>query len=231
VTAVRRKNSERGVTLVELLIAITLVAAISTGLLMAIRISLTTLDKVQSRLESNRRAMEVQQLIVRQIGSVIPTVSPCGPPGRAVFAGTASNMRLATSYSMLEGARGYPRLVDYAVQPDPKGGVRLVMMEQVFAPVFQESVCAGALPPGQPPPVPVVLAEKLATCRFVYHEYIPDALDQGNWVLLWDRPNLPSAVRIEMAPLVPNPAELPMATLHIPIHINRIVVGQYVDEQ
>jgi prepilin-type N-terminal cleavage/methylation domain-containing protein len=228
VTPVVKKSGERGVTLIELLIAITLVAAISTGLLMAIRISLTTLDKTQTRLESNRRVMEVQQLIVRQIGAVIPTMSPCGPSGRAAFFGTAANLRLATSYSMLEGTRGYPRLVNYAVQPDPKGGLRLVMLEQIYAPMYNESTCAGAIAPGQA--AQVVLAEKLAYCRFLYHELIPEALDQGNWVPVWDRPNLPSAVRIEMAPLVPNPAELPMATVHVPIHVNRVVAAQYVDE-
>ena len=48
-----RIHSQRGVTLIELLVVITLVAAISTGLLMAMRIALNTMEKTQVRLEEN----------------------------------------------------------------------------------------------------------------------------------------------------------------------------------
>ena len=67
----RFPNSGRGVTLLELIIAITLVAALSAGMLMAMRTSLTALEKTQARLEDNRRTMGVQQLILRQVGGIL----------------------------------------------------------------------------------------------------------------------------------------------------------------
>ena len=66
------KNSERGVTLIELMIAITLVAALSTGMLMAMRTGLLTLQKTDDRLQANRRVMSVNQILSRQIGGVMP---------------------------------------------------------------------------------------------------------------------------------------------------------------
>ena len=66
-----RKQRQAGVTLIELMIAITLVAAISTGMLMAMRTSLITLEKVDARLQSNRRVMGAEQILARQIGGLM----------------------------------------------------------------------------------------------------------------------------------------------------------------
>lgn len=222
------RTSERGVTLIELLVVITLVAAISTGLLMAMRIALNTLEKTQTRLEDNRRTMGVQQLITRQIGGVIPVLAECGGL-RAGFNGAPDTLHLVSTYSWAEGARGYPRVVEYRVLPDPAGGARIVMSEEVYyGPASTVQIC-----PGRTLATPrntLVLAGRLAYCRFVFHESVPGALDAGNWVGSWDRPDLPSAVRVEMAPLEFNSSRLSMATLHVPIHINREVLGTYADQ-
>ena len=55
----RRLNSERGVTLVELLIAVTLVALLSMGMLFAMRTGLGALSSTNTRLHDNRRVMPV----------------------------------------------------------------------------------------------------------------------------------------------------------------------------
>ena len=224
-----RIHSQRGVTLIELMVVITLVSAISTGMLMAMRIGLNTLEKTQTRLEENRRAMSVQQLITRQIGGVMPVMAECGG-ARPAFNGTPDTLHLVTTYSLEEGARGFARVVEYRVLAGP-GGFRLTMREGVyFGPASTAPLCPGnAMPPAQAGAI--VLAEDLAYCRFGFHESIPDSLDAGNWVNEWSRPNLPSAVRVEMAPREFNPARLPMATLHIPIHVNREVLGAYADQQ
>jgi prepilin-type N-terminal cleavage/methylation domain-containing protein len=226
----RRIHSQRGVTLIELMVVITLVAAISTGLLMAMRIALNTLEKTQGRLEENRRAMGIQQLIARQIGGVMPVMAQCDGL-RAAFNGTPDMLHLVTTYSLEEGARGSPRVVEFRALRNSGGGVRLVMNERIyFGPASATPACPGNVFP-QGPEGGVVLAENLAYCRFVYHEAIPEAVDAGNWVPGWNRPMLPSAVRIEMAPQEFNPSRLPMATLHIPIHVNREIPASYVDQQ
>jgi type II secretory pathway component PulJ len=75
----------------ELLIAITLVAALSTGMLMAIRSGLTTMDRINGRLESNRRVLGVQQIVSRQIGGVIPIKGGCA------LQGSSQSLRLVTT--------------------------------------------------------------------------------------------------------------------------------------
>jgi prepilin-type N-terminal cleavage/methylation domain-containing protein len=223
---------QRGVTLIELLIAITLVAALSTGMLMAMRISLNTLEKTQGRLEDNRRAMGVQQLILRQIGGVIPVTTNCGPARIPAFIGTEQALHLVTSYSLNEGARGYPRLVGYQVLAEPPGTFQLIMNEYLYSgPAVSAEMCTGRqFAPERAGPATVVLATGLAYCRFFYKVLNPEAIDQGNWVPAWNRANLPQAVRIEMAPRFPNPARLPMVSLHVPIHVTRDVLGAYVDQ-
>ena len=117
--------SQRGVTLLELMIAITLVAGLSTGMLMAMRTSLLTYEKTAKKLESNRRFVKTQQILSNQIAAVIPAQGLCAPGAKArpsampsFLSGSADALRLVTSYSIAEGARGYPQIVEYRVIPE-----------------------------------------------------------------------------------------------------------------
>ena len=71
---------------------------------------------------------------------------------------------------------------------------------------------------------------KLAYCRISYHEFVPDNRLIENWVPVWNRPTLPSAVRIEMAALDPAAARLPALTLNVPLRITRDLGTPYVDQ-
>jgi len=62
----------------ELMISITLVAAIATGMLMAMRGGLLSLDRTQRRLEENRRALGIQRILALQLGGAMPVRSGCG---------------------------------------------------------------------------------------------------------------------------------------------------------
>jgi len=231
-----QKDSEAGVTLIELMIAITLVAMISTGMLMAMRTSLITLEKVDGRLQSNRRVMGMEQMLSRQIGGVMPVRGSCPNSGGGLapisaFNGTAQTLHLVSSYSLAEGARGNPRILEFQVIPAEGGGLRLIVNEYLYTgPLSLAPFCInGIFPPAQPRADSFVMADRLAYCRFVYRQRIPDAPRAGGWVPVWDQPNLPAAVRIEMEPLVPNPAQLPLVNVTVPIHITRDLNGQYVD--
>src|SRR5437763_1141935 len=84
-SAVKR---ERGFTLIELMIAITLVAALSTGMLLAMRTGLLTLDKIETRLQENRRTVSIQQMLIRQLANVMPVAGECATGRTPLFAGT-----------------------------------------------------------------------------------------------------------------------------------------------
>ncbi len=74
------------------------------------------------------------------------------------------------------------------------------------------------------------MAGNLAYCRLVYREPVPSSPAGGEWLPLWNRTNLPRVVRIEMAPLDPNLARLPVLTLNVPVHVTREVGAQYADQ-
>jgi prepilin-type N-terminal cleavage/methylation domain-containing protein len=220
-------DRRRGFTLVELLISITLVAALSAGMLMAMRAGLLTLQKVDDRLQSNRRVISVQQIISREISNAMPVLGTCGP----AFIGNAQTLRLVSSYSMTEGARGYPRVIEMQVLPADRG-VRLIVNEALYTgPDSMTPFCQnGQLAPGRPTPQSFVLADRLASCQFVYKSTDPNSPRGGNWVPQWTAPNLPYAVRVEMTPLVADPARLPLLTVTARIAVTRDVLIAYPDD-
>ena len=96
-------RQQRGVTLLELMIAITLVAGLSTGMLMAMRTSLLTYEKTAKKLESNRRFVKTQQILSNQIAALIPVQGACAAregqtiPGVSFLSGLPDALRLVTS--------------------------------------------------------------------------------------------------------------------------------------
>ena len=121
----------RGFTLIELIISITLVAALATGMLMAMRTSLMSMEKINSRLMFNRRVMGMKRILTRQIGGVMPVLSDCGADRVPIFRGTSDALRLVSSYSMAEGARGYSEFDEFRVVSG-EAGLRLVVTERLF---------------------------------------------------------------------------------------------------
>ncbi len=227
IVSLRDTNShESGVTLIELMIAITLVAALSTGMLMAMRTSLITLEKTDSRLQSNRRVMGVEQILSRQVSGVMPVAGSCA----AFFRGTSESLRMVSAYSMTGGARGLPQILEFQVIPAEGGGVRLIVDEHpYFGPASLVPFCG--LPSAEIGKDSFVLGDQLAYCRISYRESMPDSVLAGKWLTNWDRPNLPAAVRVDMASLVPDRAKLPIVSVTVPIHITREVLAPYADQQ
>src|SRR5215471_3412343 len=224
-------RGERGVTLIELLFAITLVGLISVGLLFAMRTSLLTYDKVNQRLAEDRRVLRMELMLERQVGGMIPVMGGCG--GQVFFRGTQETLRFVSDYSLAQGSRGYPHIVEYQIAPDPHGGVRLLMNERVYGglPTVAPLCAGGVVLPVQVNTQSVEAAGELAYCRIAYREFFSENLVAGNWVPVWDRPTLPQAVRIEMAPVNPAEARLPLFTLNVPLRITRELGVQYVDQQ
>lgn len=226
------RRRESGVTLLELMIAITLVSALSVGMLMAIRTSLLGLQKIDARLQSNRRVTSVERILARQIGGVMPVLGNCPGPVPA-FNGGPQTLYLVSSYSLAEGARGAPHILAFQVIPADGGGVRLIVNEYLYAdPWSIAEVCAGMqFLPVQANPQSFILADRLASCQFFYRDEIPGAVMASQWLPVWNRVNLPAAVEVRMTPLAPDPSRLPVVSVTVPIHITRDVGVQYYDSQ
>lgn len=233
------KRSEAGVTLIELLIAVSLVSFLSVGMLYAIRLGLSSMERTNNRFLANRRVSSVQQIIENQIGGLMPVTADCkggGGGGKFVFfAGRSDSLRLVSSYSLQEAARGYPRILDFRIVNGPVG-LRLIVNETVYpGPINAGFLCTGlsdGIPNFNetgPNPQSFVLADKLAYCRFTYRETLPFP-ELEKWTPAWIKGDrLPSGIRIEMAPLNPEPARLQLMTITAPVRVTKWVLGPYAD--
>jgi prepilin-type N-terminal cleavage/methylation domain-containing protein len=236
----RNEKRETGFTLLELLIAITLFSLLSVVIVISLRVGLSAMNKVDSRLMSNRRVAGVERIIEQEVAGIMPVTADCqssgeGPSARiAFFQGEPAAMRLASSYSLQEGARGLPMILEYLVIPGENGeGVRLVVNEHLYSgPRSAGQFCAPGGPtalflPIQTGPASFVLADKLAYCRFSFRELLPPP-ESAQWVAIWTKQQyLPNAIRIELAPMNPNAARLEPVTLTMPVHVTRLPMEDY----
>lgn len=244
-----RRSNQRGVTLIELLIAVSLVSFLSLGILMSMRVGINAMERIDSRFIANRRAIGVQKILESQIAGLIPVKANCRPGGGgagpefSMFEGLPDEMRFVSSYSLAEAARGYPRLLEFKVIPsDRDRGYRLVVDERIYGgPFMIGSLCSGMAP--MPPqgnvmpqflpieigPASFVLADHLAYCRILYKQTLPPPVLE-RWLPAWGIPDLlPSGIRVEMAPLAPDGSKLEVMTVSATVHVTKWVLGPYAD--
>jgi prepilin-type N-terminal cleavage/methylation domain-containing protein len=247
-----RIHSESGVTLMEVLIAVSLLSLLSAGMLTAMRVGLDAMNRSNERLMANRRVAGVERILLEQVAGLMPVMAQCMVEPEAprvrmpFFQGEPQAMRFVSAYSLEEAWRGLPRVLEYLVIPRDDGvGVRLVVNEMVYTgPLGVGLLCLGRGPnptlgavaprfrPVEAGPHSFVLADRLADCRFSYLEAPPQGapptapdLWRENWVAdAW-----PLGVRIEMAPLDPDPARLQPVTITASVPLRRHPMIPYGD--
>jgi len=240
--------NRRGVTLLELLIAVSLLSLLSVSLLMALRVGMDAMERTNRRLMHNRRVARAQRILEEQIAGFMPLVAECvvEPEQPTVkmpfFQGEPESMRFLSSYSLNEGSRGYPQILEFQVIPGENNrGVRLVVNERLYTgPLSAGAFCMGMGPdPISRAPVPLfrpievgphsfVLADRLAYCRFSYRETPPPPAPP-RWIPRWVQTQWPRAIRIEMAPLEPDRARVEPMELIAPLRVDKIPMTEYVD--
>ncbi len=232
---------ERGVTLIELLIAVTLVSALALAGLVALRVGISAMQKSNNRLMANRRSLGAQKALEQQIAGFMPVLAECQvppevPPARVpFFEGEPQSMRFVSTYSLEGSFRGMPHILEYSVIQGGRGeGVRLVVTEYLYTGarsagafclgMMQDPVEGVNIPrwlPVNVGPSAFVLADRLASCRILYRETLPTPPFE-RWTSRWALPRWPTAVRIEMQPLEPDPSRLQPMTLTAPVRAQRI---------
>jgi len=245
------KRSRAGVTLIEVLIAVSLVSFLSLGIMFALRIGLSALEKANHKLMDDRRIAGAQRILQAQLAGFMPVVALFAPspdaPGQKIpfFEGRAQSMRFVSSYSLGEAARGMPQILEFQVIPgDQDVGVRLVVNENLYT--GPRSAGRFSLGPGTDPqlgvltqlflpisvgPQSFVLADRLAYCRFSYLG-IPPGAPLEKWQLAWiPLDKWPLGIRIEMASLDTNPGDLKPLTVTAPVHVDRFPIYDYLEEE
>ena len=244
----RRGTYESGVTLIELLVAVSLLSLLSVGMLFAMRVGLSAMGRTNDRVISNRRVLGVERILTQQIAGFVPTRGVCeanqqgqGSPF-AFFQGDPQTMRFVSTYSLQEASRGYPQILEFQVIPGENGvGLRLIVNETIYTGPFGIGAhCMGIVPdssgvpkimwrPVAAGPASFVLADKLAQCSFAFKEEQQDPLQPDLWHVSWPRNFTPAAVRIDMAPLDPNPARIQVPPVVAPFRVNRHPFSEYRD--
>ena len=117
-----RSSRERGLTLMEVLITVSLVGLMSIGILMSIRVGLNAMDKTNKLLMANRRVLGAQRILEQQVMGIMPAKAECRAapdrPGAMMifFQGEMQSMRFVSSYSIQEAGRGYPRILEFVTE-------------------------------------------------------------------------------------------------------------------
>jgi hypothetical protein len=243
----RARRADAGITLMELMISITLLSLLSLGMVIAMRIGLLAYSKTTAHLMDNRRVAGAQRIVEQQLDGLIPVITGCGdqPPvggnRMAFFEGEPDTIRLVSTFSLHQGWRGEPQILEMFVIPGEGGhGVRLVVNEIPYTgPLTAGMMCTGRTPDpefsfpvpvfaaAQPQPATFVLADRLAYCRFTYLSPGGRPGPQADpnlpavWRTRWIGVGWPYAVRLEMAPLESDPSHLQPITVTAPIHLMR----------
>lgn len=210
------RQSQRGMTLVEVLVAVSLAALLAGGLAGTLGQSIRTMESSDRRIAAARRNDGVQRILEQQVAGFLPVIAPCGiavgvRENSPFFEGRPGVTRFVTSYSLNGAARGGPRIVEWFLAPGEDGqGQRLLLNEYPYAgAVSAGSLCmppvrdsfSGLMLLGFPAPVPregtFVLADNLGSGRLSYLEPARDDRPP-RWVNVWALMDVwPAAIRLE----------------------------------
>jgi prepilin-type N-terminal cleavage/methylation domain-containing protein len=249
------RRTRAGVTLIEVLVAITLLSMLSVAMLFALRIGLMAYSKTNAKLMDDRRVAGAQRILEQELEGIVPAVGPCSGmpdagPGSApsgpmfgFFQAAPNSMRLVSTFSLQQGWRGRPQILELFVVPSDSGeGLRLVVNELPYSgPLAAGRLCTGVTPdpaagvalphflPVTAGPNSFVLADKLAFCRFVYLWPPKMPTDPPAWSPVALGAGWPLAIRVEMGPLQPDPSVLQPLTVTAALHLHLTETIPYGD--
>ena len=225
-------SSEAGFTLLELVIAITLIAVMSVGVWSALETCVRSWSRGIETIDLNQRERSTYDLVRKQIASAYPLpqsaiVTASGTQTTAVtqtaavrttssaasntpiFSGGETSMRFITPNSLVMMDSTGLVLVTYEVEIDSDNNISLVQREM---PYTGQDVDNGSFIRYVP------VFRNLKECTFEYY-FSGDANNPAEWLTEWDtatRRRLPAAVRISMLFNESDKSSLPGRQMIIP---------------
>ena len=210
-----RSRSRAGLTLLEIVVAITLLSLLSVGMLTALRVGVNGWQRSNENLMLDRRIASSNQLLQGALENILAARGAYRQPQIegfqtfTFFEGLPGAMRFVTSYSLERGPRGGLRLLELLVADGPRGK-RLLLNDfpydgpEMTIPLVLGVTTDGAgqrrllFAPVMAQPASFIVADELQSCSFSYYQQDRPA-NPGQWVLEWARDTqLPTAVRVEM---------------------------------
>ncbi len=222
-----RLRPDAGLTLVEILVAVTLLALLSAGMIGALSMSAGSWSQTRERLTLDRRIATANQLLYAQFAAVTPVLTQpahlSGAPPAPFFHGEPQQMRFVSSYSLEAGARGGLSIIELNVQQASEGK-RLVLTQSPYrGPLSTGRFVSGVdrgdpdglrilFRPVQPRADSLIVADQLADCAFEYQREPRGLGDAAVWLPVWGDPRqLPAAVRVTLTPAKAEPRLQPVS--------------------
>ncbi len=192
------KKSESGFTLLEMLIAVTLVALMAVSLWAVFSIGIRSWSRGTEFIDVNQRHRSVLDMVQKQIASTFGVFKAAdmqlGSPAALYFSGTENSLRFVSLNSLRFQENPGLTLVIYEVSRDANGDYSLVEKEARYLGQISEDEAAAS----QSRPTPIF--ENLSSCIFKYLDAAGEE-DSSEWLEQWEGEQmgrLPRAVSISM---------------------------------
>ncbi len=172
-----------GFTLLELMVAFTIIGLLAVIIASALRVSLEAVDRADRRVDSLERLRTSINIINSQLQSQLPLTYEEEGEKRYYFKGDKESMRFSTNYSIWSGQSGYV-LVKYEVISDEPDKKRLMAEENTIG--IEK----------------VMQTELFSGLDKIYFEYFYKGPtdEQGSWVEEWpDSSSLPEKIRLNIS--------------------------------
>jgi general secretion pathway protein J len=190
------RRSEQGFTLLEIIVAVTLVAMLAVGLWAVLRISIRTWSKGTDFIDTNQRHRSIIDMVRKQIASAYNLMAPLDPVlGTApypIFNGVETSFQFISLSSLQFQESPGLTLVTFEITQGSKGDYSLIEKESRYL---------GQLPDLLNPAIgerTTPILENLTSCLFEYFD--PGNNDNpSQWIKEWDAMKigrLPAAVSI-----------------------------------
>src|SRR5262245_42816802 len=108
-------NRDRGFTLIEVLVSLTLMTLIGTVVISGLRTGLETTDRGSRAVRNLQRRQTVLGIIEAQVRSALPmqySADPLKPLMHVAFEGDNNRLRLVSTNSLWDGPDGIPRWIE-----------------------------------------------------------------------------------------------------------------------
>ncbi len=172
--------NQKGFTLLELLIAITMLAVIVAFMTGALTMTHRTVEKGEKKIEYLERKKAVFSLMESQIQSAFASFYMDQADKKSRFTGEKDELSFASNYSIWRGVGGNC-LVRYFLKTDDRGRSVLYVEERVL---------------GMDAGNEARLTKDYESISFEY--YLENSLTEGKWVERWpdEEKNMPRKIRI-----------------------------------